>query len=229
VFALDRAGLVGEDGPTQHGAFDIAYMRLLPNMQVMAPKDENELRHMLYTAVNMDGPVCLRYPRGSGVGVPIDEAPRMLPVGEAEWLTPAEDLEAARCAVLAYGSMVQPAQQAARELAAEGIPIALINARWAKPLDEALIVELARVTGRVITIEDGSIAGGFGSAVGELLHARGLSGVRLKVLGLPDQYVQHGSVSALRGMYGLSAAHVKDAVRELIGSGHADRSLARSA
>jgi 1-deoxy-D-xylulose-5-phosphate synthase len=229
VFALDRAGLVGEDGPTQHGAFDIAYMRLLPNMRVMAPKDENELRDMLYTAVYMDGPVCLRYPRGSGVGVPIDEAPRKLPVGEAEWLTRPEDLDAARCAVLAYGSMVQPAQQAARELAAEGIPVALINARWAKPLDEALILELARATGRLITIEDGSAAGGFGSAVGELLYAHDLGGVRLKVLGLPDQYVQHGSVSALRGMHGLSSAHVKEVVREMIGSGHTDRSLARSA
>jgi 1-deoxy-D-xylulose-5-phosphate synthase len=229
VFCLDRAGLVGEDGPTQHGAFDIAYMRLLPNMQVMAPKDENELRHMLYTALYMDGPVCVRYPRGSGVGVPLDETLRRLPIGTAEWLTPAEDLDSARCAVLAYGSMVQPAQQAVRELAAEGIPTALINARWAKPLDEALIADLARATGRLITIEDGSAAGGFGSAVGEFLHAQGLSGVRLQVLGLPDEYVQHGPVGVLRSLHGLSSTRVKEAVREMVASGHADRGLIRSA
>jgi 1-deoxy-D-xylulose-5-phosphate synthase len=198
-------------------------------MQVMAPKDENELRHMLYTALYMDGPVCVRYPRGSGVGVPLDETLRRLPIGKAEWLTPAEDLDNARCAVLAYGSMVQPAQQAVRELAAEGIPTALINARWAKPLDEALIADLARATGCLITIEDGSAAGGFGSAVGEFLHAQELSGVRLKVLGLPDAYVQHGPVGVLRNLNGLSSARVKEAVRDMVASGHADRGLIRSA
>jgi len=220
VFCLDRAGLVGEDGPTQHGAFDIAYMRVLPNMKVMAPKDENELRHMLFTALYLDGPVCLRYPRGSGAGVPCDDEFRSLPVGQAELLTPEDRIESARCAVLAYGSTVQAAAQAVEELYTEdGLVIALVNARWAKPLDEALILRLARSTGALLTIEDGSVAGGFGSAVGELLHARGdddVRGVRLKSIGLPDRFVEHGPVGTLREMYGLTPPTIKTAIRELV-------------
>src|SRR5437868_5451305 len=138
VFAMDRAGVVGEDGPTQHGVFDIAFMRILPNMKVMAPKDENELRHMLYTAVYMDGPVSLRYPRGKALGVELDSDLRKLEIGKAELLSPVtvEQAEQQDCVILAYGSPVEQAEKAARELAAEGIRAAVVNARWAKPLDE---------------------------------------------------------------------------------------------
>ncbi|HEX8966863.1 MAG TPA: 1-deoxy-D-xylulose-5-phosphate synthase [Chloroflexota bacterium] len=218
VFCMDRAGLVGEDGPTQHGAFDIAYMRMVPNMRVMAPRDENELRHMLFTAIYMHGPVCLRYPRGSGVGVAIDEPLRMLPVGKAELLTPEDDLPQARAAILAYGSMVPIAAQAVRELEAEGAPgVALVNARWAKPLDDELILRLARMTRTLVTIEDGVVAGGFGSAVGELLHARAeeTGPVRLRCVGLGDHFVEHGPVGVLRERAGLSAEGIKRTLRDL--------------
>jgi 1-deoxy-D-xylulose-5-phosphate synthase len=220
VFPIDRAGLVGEDGHTQQGAFDIAFLRMIPNMRVMAPKDEAELRDMLYTAVYMDGPVALRYPRGKGLGTPLSEEFRTLPIGKAELLTPEEEIEGAECAVLGYGDMVQPALQAVQELGTEeNIRAIAVNARWAKPLDEELILRLARATGCLITIEDGSAAGGFGSAVAELLHARDLHDVRLKIIGLPDIFVEHGAPAILREIYGLSSAHVKEVVRELVRPG----------
>jgi 1-deoxy-D-xylulose-5-phosphate synthase len=220
VFPMDRAGLVGEDGHTQQGVFDIAFMRMIPNMRVMAPKDENELRHMLYTALYLDGPVALRYPRGSGTGVPLDREFQMLPVGKAELLTPEEDLERAECAVLGYGNMVAPALLAVQELAEEdGIRAAAVNARWAKPLDEELILRLARTTRRLVTVEDHVVAGGFGSAVSELLHAHDLHDVRLKIIGLPDKFIEHGAPAILRELYGLSSGHIKDVVRELVRPG----------
>ncbi len=220
VFPMDRAGLVGEDGHTQQGAFDIAFMRMIPNMRVMAPKDENELRHMLYTALYMDGPVALRYPRGSGYGVALDPEFRNLPIGKAEVLTPEDEIDDAECAVLGYGNMVQPAWDAVRELQAEeGIRAVAVNARWAKPLDEELILRLARKTRCLVTIEDGTAMGGFGSAVAELLHAHDLHDVRLKIIGLPDIFVEHGAPAILRELHGLSAAHVKEVVRELVRPG----------
>src|SRR5713226_7009881 len=152
VFAMDRAGVVGEDGPTQHGVFDIAFMRMLPNMKVMAPKDEEELRHMLYTAVYMDGPVALRYPRGKALGIPMSQEFHQLEVGKAELLSPAtlEEAERMDCAILAYGSTVAQAELAAKELAEEGIRVAVVNARWVKPLDEEMILSLARGTRHLI-------------------------------------------------------------------------------
>jgi 1-deoxy-D-xylulose-5-phosphate synthase len=220
VFPMDRAGLVGEDGHTQQGVFDIAFTRMIPNMKVMAPKDENELRHMLYTALYLDGPVALRYPRGSGTGAPLDAELRALPVGKAELLTPEDEIEQAECAVLGYGNMVGPALQAARELAAEdGIRTAAVNARWAKPLDEELILRLARATGCLVTVEDGQVSGGFGSAVGELLHAHGLHDVKLRIIGLPDLFVEHGAPAILHELYGLTAGHIKDVVRGLLRPG----------
>ena len=219
VFPMDRAGLVGEDGHTQQGVFDIAMLRTLPNMKLMAPKDENELRHMLYTALNLDGPVALRYPRGSGFGVEMDAELRMLPVGKAELLTPEEDIARSDVAILGYGHMVAMARQAASELLDDdGIRAVAVNARWAKPLDEELIVRLAQATGRLITIEDGVEAGGFGSAVLELLNARGLMDqVKLEIIGLPDKFIEHGAVSILRELYGLSSGHIKQAARDLVG------------
>lgn len=220
VFAMDRAGVVGEDGPTQHGLFDIAFMRILPNMKVMAPKDENELRHMLYTAISMDGPVSLRYPRGKGLGVPLEGEMRKLEVGKAELLSPAtlELAEQQDCVILAYGSPVNQAEKATLELAEEGIHAALVNARWAKPLDEEMILRLAKSTSRVVTVEDHMVAGGFGSAVLELLEAHNLDNIDVRVIGFPDRPIEHGSPSILKELYGLTSSHIKDVVRDLVRS-----------
>ncbi|QBD78420.1 1-deoxy-D-xylulose-5-phosphate synthase [Ktedonosporobacter rubrisoli] len=221
VFAMDRAGIVGEDGPTQHGVFDIAFLRTIPRMQLMAPKDEEELRHMLYTAIYMDGPVALRYPRGKGAGVPLGKDLVKLEVGKAELISPQklEHAVGSECAILAYGSTVAQAEVAARELAEEGIQVAVVNARWAKPLDEELILRLARGTRRLVTIEDHMVAGGFGSAVLELLEKHGLlHEVDLRLIGLPDKLVEHGAPTILKELYGLSSAHLKEVIREMLGS-----------
>ncbi|TME06654.1 MAG: 1-deoxy-D-xylulose-5-phosphate synthase [Chloroflexi bacterium] len=218
VFAMDRAGIVGEDGPTQHGAFDIGYMRLIPNMKVMAPKDENELRHMLYTAIYMDGPVSLRYPRGKGVGVALDSELHALEIGKAELLSPStlEQAEQQECAILAYGSTVAQAELAAKELAEEGIAVAVVNARWAKPLDAEMIIRLAQGTRRLVTIEDHVVTGGFGSAVLELLESKGIHDIDVRVIGCPDKPIEHGAPSILKELYGLSSSHLKDVVRNMV-------------
>jgi len=221
VFAMDRAGVVGEDGPTQHGVFDIGYMRMLPNMKVMAPKDENELRHMLYTAIYMDGPVSLRYPRGKALGAALDAQLHKIEIGKAELVSPTviEEVERQDCAILAYGSTVAAAEQAARELAESGIRAAVINARWAKPLDEELLVRLAQKVRRIVTVEDNMVAGGFGSAVLEFLEARNLlREVDIRVIGYPDRFIEHGAPSILKELYGLTSSHIKDVVRDLVGS-----------
>ena len=220
VLAMDRAGIVGEDGPTQHGVFDIAFMRLIPNMKVMAPKDENELRHMLYTATYMDGPISLRYPRGKGMGIPLDSELHALEIGKAELLSPATLAlaEQQECAILAFGSTVAQAEVAAKELAEEGISDAVVNARWAKPLDEELIIRLAKGTGRLVTIEDHVVAGGFGSAVLELLESRGIRDINVRVIGCPDKPIEHGALSILKELHGLSSAHLKDVVRDMVRS-----------
>ncbi len=219
VFAMDRAGIVGEDGQTQHGVFDIAFTRILPNMKVMAPKDEEELCHMLYTAVMLDGPVALRYPRGKALGVPLSGELRRLEVGKAELLSPGtlEEAERADVAILAYGSTVSQAELAARELMDEGIRVAVVNARWAKPLDETLFLHLAKHVGRLVTIEDHVLAGGFGSAVLELLESRGMRDVPVHVIALPDKFVEHGAPAILKELYGLSSAHIKEVIREQLG------------
>jgi 1-deoxy-D-xylulose-5-phosphate synthase len=212
VFCMDRAGIVGEDGQTQHGVFDIGYLRMIPSMHVMAPKDENELRHMLYTALSLDGPVALRYPRGAGVGVPLDPQLHRLPVGKAEILTP-EIGENAACAILAYGHMVQAAVEAGQEIRErDHLPTVVVNARWAKPLDEELILRLARSTRCLVTVEDHVVSCGFGSAVTELLHARGLHDVCVYTIGLPDRFVEHGTAAMLRERYGLSARRIREVV-----------------
>jgi 1-deoxy-D-xylulose-5-phosphate synthase len=219
VFALDRAGIVGEDGQTQHGVFDIAYMRILPNMKVMAPKDEEELRHMLYTAIHMDGPVALRYPRGKALGVVLSNDLHMLEIGKAELLSPGtlEDAEQMDTVVLAYGSTVAQAQLAAEELVEEGLRVAVVNARWVKPLDKEMILRLARKVGRLVTIEDHMVAGGFGSAILELLEYHGVRNVNVRVIGLPDKFVEHGASTILKELYGLSSAHIKEVVRDQLG------------
>jgi 1-deoxy-D-xylulose-5-phosphate synthase len=220
VFAMDRAGIVGEDGQTQHGVFDIAFMRMLPNMKVMAPKDEEELRHMLYTAIYMDGPVALRYPRGKALGVQLSQELHALEVGKAELLSPStlEEAERMDCAILAYGSTVAQAKLAATELAEEGLRVAVVNARWAKPLDEEMIMSLAQGTRHIVTIEDHALMGGFGSAVLELLEREGMRDIDVRRIGLPDTFVEHGAPTILKELYGLSSAHLKEVIRDMLGS-----------
>ncbi|MDA8235227.1 MAG: 1-deoxy-D-xylulose-5-phosphate synthase [Clostridia bacterium] len=209
ILALDRAGFVGEDGPTHHGVFDLAYLRHIPNMIIMAPKDENELRHMLKTAVDYAGPVTLRYPRGAGVGVPLDAKLDSLPIGRAEILRPGQTLT-----LLALGTMVYPALEAAEILAEQGIDLRVINARFAKPLDEEAILEAARNTGGILTIEEHALHGGFGSGVMELLEAHNLKAIPFKRLGIPDEFVEHGPIKVLREKFGLSAEGIVAAVLE---------------
>ena len=203
VLALDRCGMVGEDGETHQGLFDLSYLRHLPNLVLMAPKDENELRDMLYTAVDHPGPVALRYPRGRGVGVAFSSTLSKVPIGRAEVLREGEDV-----LILALGASVQPALQAAQELVQQGYSATVVNARFVKPLDENLILTLAASHGRVLTVEENVLAGGFGSAVLELLADRDLFGVAVKRLGIPDTFVEHGSQDILRQKYGLDAAGI---------------------
>ena len=193
IFALDRGGLVGADGPTHHGVFDLAFLRSIPNMVVMAPKDENELQSMVKTAVAyQEGPIAFRYPRGTGIGVKIAAEPQALPIGKSEIVREGEDV-----LVIAIGNRVYPALEAAQTLADSGISAAVINARFVKPLDTATILPLAEQIGKVITIEDGVIMGGFGSAVLEALAAADIKDVQITNLGIPDEFIEHGDIQQL--------------------------------
>jgi 1-deoxy-D-xylulose-5-phosphate synthase len=203
VFALDRGGVVGEDGETHQGLFDLSFLRHLPNLVLMAPKDENELRDMLFTAVNHPGPIAIRYPRGRGVGVAFSSTLSKLPIGKAEVVREGEDI-----LLLAVGASVHPSLEAAKELEKQGFSATVVNARFIKPLDENLILSLAAKHGRVLTVEENVVAGGFGSAVLELLSDRGLFGVTLKRLGIPDIFVEHGSQDVLRKKYELDAVGI---------------------
>lgn len=191
TFMLDRAGLVGDDGPTHHGAFDLSYLRMMPNMVLMAPKDENELRHMLYTAINHPGPAAVRYPRSKGVGAELSQEFSLLPIGKGELLREGKDL-----ALIPVGNRVYAALEAAEGLQKLGISAAVINPRFIKPLDRDLIMLWANKTRRVITIEENVISGGFGSAVLELLTAK--MAVKIKTMGLPDHFIEQGPQEALR-------------------------------
>ncbi len=211
VFALDRGGLVGDDGPTHHGVFDLSFLRMIPNMVVMAPKDENELQHMLYTAVRFDGPAAVRYPRGNGVGVSLDWQLRELEIGKAEMLKEGSDL-----AIWAIGHHVHTALLAAEELERQGIKASVINARFVKPLDVELLEKTARECGKIVTIEENVLMGGFGSAVLEALAEKGLSDVRVRRLGLPDRFIQHGSQQLLRKQVGLDVDSVVSACKDIM-------------
>jgi 1-deoxy-D-xylulose-5-phosphate synthase len=193
TLALDRGGLVGDDGPTHHGVFDISFLRHFPEMTVMAPKDENELQHMLKTAVYSNRPISLRYPRGAGYGITMDQSPVALEIGKGEVLAEGEDL-----AIIAIGSTVYPALDAAKLLAERGINATVVNARFVKPLDHDLILKVARRTGVLLTVEENALAGGFGSAILELLEAEGITGIKVKRVGIPDYFIEHGSQSQLR-------------------------------
>lgn len=212
TFAIDRGGVVGNDGPTHHGAFDLSYLRHLPNLTLMAPKDENELQHMLVTAINLGSPAAVRYPRGNGYGVPLDQAFVPLPVGRAELLRDGDT-----AVILALGTMVHPALEAADILDSEGMTLAVVNARFVKPLDEELIVALAEKHGILITIEENALQGGFGTAVLELLEQRNLSGVRVLRLGYPDSYIPQGEQHELRALLGLDSDGITASIRSFLG------------
>jgi 1-deoxy-D-xylulose-5-phosphate synthase len=215
IFALDRAGFAGDDGRTHHGIFDFSYLRCIPNMTVMAPRDENELRHMIATAVEYTGgPIAVRYPRGAGTGVAMDEPIHTLPIGKAETLRTGSDV-----ALLAVGSMVVPAERAADILAEHGVKATVVNARFVKPLDEALITGLARTCHAVVTVEESVGMGGFGSAVLELLSAKGIR-VPTRVLAVPDRVFEQASQARLREMAGLTPADIAAAAQELLREAH---------
>lgn len=211
TFAVDRGGVVGSDGPTHHGAFDLSYLRHLPNLTLMAPKDENELQHMLATAIGLGSPAAVRYPRGNGYGVALDQTLVTLPIGRAEVL---RDGDVA--AILALGTMVHPALEAAAALDAEGVALTVVNARFVKPLDDALIISLAEKYGMLITIEENALQGGFGTAVLELFEQRGLNGIRVLRLGYPDSYIPQGEQQELRAMLGLDSAGITASIRTFL-------------
>jgi len=191
---MDRAGIVGEDGATHQGFYDIAYLRTLPNMVVMAPKDENELRRMLKTCIDHPGPAAFRYPRGSGLGVDLDPEIKALEIGKGEIVKEGNDV-----AIFAYGHMVPPAQEAAQLLENDGISVAVINARFAKPVDKTLVAKYADITKCFVTLEEHSVKGGFGSAILETLQDEEVTpGVQTKCIGLGDIVLEHGSPGAQR-------------------------------
>ena len=218
VFALDRAGIAGADGPTHHGIYDMAYLRVFPNMICMAPRDENELRHMVKTALETGHPTSLRYPRGNGVGVPMDAELRTLPIGKGEVMR-----EGADAAIFAIGYEVWPAVQAAEILAKEGLNVAVINGRFIKPLDDELIARFCRPAARVITVEEGSLAGGFGAAIMERAQELGIANVLFHRIGIPDEYVHHGAQDILRAQYDLHAEGIARRVREFVKSQAGER------
>ncbi len=194
VFVLDRAGLVGADGPTHHGVFDLSYLRAIPGMVIMAPKDESELRDMLYTAtVYKEGPIALRYPRGNGLGVPLKQGFDALPIGKGEIVRSGHDV-----ALVAIGAMVVNALKAAEILENEGISCEVLNMRFVKPVDGALLDYVASRFKNVMTLEDNVVTGGFGSAVAEYYASRNISGINLKIHGIPDRFIDHGTPAELQ-------------------------------
>lgn len=212
TLCLDRAGIVGDDGYTHHGVFDYAYLRSMPQMTIMAPKDENELRHMLNTALSFDGPITIRYPRGSGVGVDCSEALQQLSIGKGEVLREGEGV-----CLLAIGSMVAVALQAVDVLAEQGIKAGVINLRFAKPLDEELLVQAAKKYSKLVTLEEGVVAGGVGSAVLELLNNKGLlQTTQVLNLGIPDEFVPHGDKKYLFRDIGLDLDSITAKITALV-------------
>jgi 1-deoxy-D-xylulose-5-phosphate synthase len=211
-FCLDRGGIAGGDGPTHHGLLDIAYLRGVPHIILMAPKDEGEMRDMLFTMIEHVGPAAMRYPRGNGVGAAIDREPQLLEIGKGEILR-----DGGEVAIVAYGSMVHPSLQAAQNLAKDGMETTVVNARFVKPLDAELLLALARTKRLIVTVEEAYLAGGFGSAVLELLEENGLQDrVRVVRMGIPDRLVTHGDPKLLLAKYGLDADGIYTRVRESV-------------
>jgi 1-deoxy-D-xylulose-5-phosphate synthase len=224
VFAMDRAGLVGDDGPTHHGAFDIAYLRCLPNIVLMAPRDEAMLTHMLRTALTYDdGPIALRYPRGEGAGVALPEEPRAIKIGTGEILIApnppgARGAAGRRVALIGYGSGVGKSVEAAEELKGAEIAVTVVDARFAKPIDAGLMAQLAAEHDLLVTVEEGVLAGGFGSAVWETLNetGAGAGGIRILRVGLPDRYVTHGAPALLHEEVGFTGKRIAERVKAAI-------------
>jgi len=211
TFALDRAGIVGADGPTHHGLYDLSYLRWMPHIIIMAPKDENELRHMLKTAVETPHPVVVRYPRAKGYGVKLDRSLKTLPIGKGEVLREGKEV-----VILAIGRMVYPSLGAAQRLADDGIEATVVNARFVKPLDEELIIKLASRIPWLVTVEENSLKGGFGSAVLELLEDRGLNRVAVHRIGIPDEIIPHGDTALLLSKYGLDEAGIYQRAKKFL-------------
>jgi 1-deoxy-D-xylulose-5-phosphate synthase len=211
TFCMDRAGLVGDDGPTHHGVFDIAYLRSLPNMTLMAPRDEAMLVHMLHTAVSLDGPAALRYPRGAGVGVEIPSVPSLLEVGKGEVLR-----EGDRVALIGYGTGVGKALGAADLLSERGADVTVVDARFCKPLDAELLALLAAEHDLLVTVEEGVLMGGFGSAIWECLSEEGAAVPRILRVGLPDRYVTHGAPALLHEEVGFTAERIAERVEAAV-------------
>ena len=211
IFAIDRAGIVGEDGATHQGIFDYSYLRSIPNLIVMAPKDENELRHMLKTAVSCASPVSLRYPRGKGVGAKLDKKIKTLKIGKGEVLREGSDL-----AVIAIGATVYPALAAAEKMAGEKVSVEVINARFVKPIDSALILKIASSFKKIIIVEENILQGGFGSAVLEMLAEKSVSNVKIKRLGIPDEFVEHATQAQLRHKYGIDEEGIIRAIKQMV-------------
>lgn len=213
TFVMDRAGIVGADGPTHHGLLDIAYLRGYPNIVLMSPKDEAELRDMLLTAIEHPAPAAIRFPRGSGPGADTSGEPKLLEIGKSELLRDS----AGDVAVLALGSMVYPAMRAAENLKKDGIEATVVNARFVKPLDAELILALAQTKRVIVTVEEAYLAGGFGSAVMELLEENGLlDRVRVVRMGVSDRIITHGDPKLLLAKYGLDADGIYTRVKETI-------------
>jgi 1-deoxy-D-xylulose-5-phosphate synthase len=212
VFALDRGGIVGEDGPTHHGLFDFSYLRHIPNLVIMVPKDEDEFQHMIKTAVECPLPVAFRYPRGKGEGVKRTDILKSIDIGKGEVLRKGDDV-----LILAIGSTVYPSLRAAERLAQVGINPAVINSRFLKPLDGDLLCDWAKRIGKVLTVEENVLLGGFGSAVLELFQERGLFSIQVKRLGIPDLFVEHGPQPLLRAKYGIDENGILEAVKEMVG------------
>ncbi len=211
TFVMDRGGLVGEDGPTHQGVFDLSYLRHMPNMVLMAPADENELQRMLKTALEHDGPIALRYPRGTAEGVSMDSEIRTMEIGKAELLREGRDL-----AILAVGNRVWPAVEAAKELEKEGIQAAVVNCRFVKPLAKELIIQMVHQSNRLITVEENALQGGFGSGVLEFLADEGLTGVRVVRLGIGDQFIEHGSQQVQRSICSIDTPAIVQAARAMV-------------
>ncbi len=209
VFAVDRGGIVGEDGPTHHGLLDLAFLRSMPNMVVMAPKDGAELSRMLVAAVNHDGPIALRYPRGPAPHIPFDESPEPIPIGKGEILRSGDDL-----LILAIGSTVDDALSAHHILSERNIHATVVNSRFVKPMDTDLICELAEKIPRIITVEENLRQGGFGSAVLEVLIDKGINNIKVKRIGVQDTFVEHGARNTLRAKYGIDADSIVKAAEE---------------
>ncbi|MBI5055418.1 MAG: 1-deoxy-D-xylulose-5-phosphate synthase [Nitrospirae bacterium] len=212
VFAIDRSGIVGDDGPTHNGSFDISFLRHIPNLIVMAPKDGHELQCMLKTALSLDGPSAIRYPRGAAIEDQGHDDLKTIPIGKAEVLTDGDDI-----LIIAIGSTVTPAEASAQLLAEAGVHACVVNARFVKPLDTDLIFRLAKNIKHVLTVEENAVAGGFGSAVLEELSLSDIEGLKIKLLGLPDAFIEHGSQGLLRKKLGLDAEGIAREALALIG------------